>query len=148
MNTPAWSPLREMEEILDKYNQLTQSSFTPTKKDTDLALPDWSPTIDVHETEKAYLIKAELPGVQKEDVHVSIDNGILTIRGEKKTELRAKSQKTHRVECSYGCFTRSFKLPDKIKSDKINADFKNGILSLKLAKMKVSKKKAIDIKVS
>src|SRR5207237_10926080 len=94
----------------------------------EITLADWMPLADVTEDEKEYLIKAELPELKKEDVKVTVENGVLTISGERKFEKEEKKKKYHRVERGYGTFMRSFALPDDADGNKVKAEFKNGLL--------------------
>ena len=144
MNLAIWDPFREMEALVDRYNR---SARKPLLKfdDKSFEIGDWMPVVDISETEDAFVVKAELPGVDKDDVKVKVENGILTIRGEKKAELEDK--KNHRVECTYGSFVRSFTLPQTIKSDSINAEYKNGILNLTIPKSEEVKPKEIEVKI-
>ncbi len=103
------------------------------------------PVVDINETKDNFVVKVELPGVDKKDVSVNIENGVLTIRGEKKVETEDK--KCHRVECSYGSFIRSFTLPQSVKADEIEAEYKNGILNLTIPKSEEAKPKQIDVKI-
>ena len=145
MNMTVWDPFHEMETLLDRYSKSARKSLA--KRDDSLfEVGDWMPLVDINETKDAFVVKAELPGVEKEDVSVKIDNGVLTIRGEKKVETEDKKQ--HRVECAYGSFIRSFTLPQTIKSDKIEAEYKNGILHLTLPKSEESKPKQIEVKIT
>jgi len=102
---------------------------------------------DIAETDKAFVIKAEIPEVNKEDVKVIVDNGVLTIRGERKQEKEEKGKKFHRVERSYGSFARSFTLPDNVDETKITASFKDGMLNLQIQKTEKAKPKVIEVKV-
>ncbi|TAJ25221.1 MAG: Hsp20/alpha crystallin family protein [Nitrospirae bacterium] len=113
-----------------------------------LTIADWVPTVDISETETEYLIKAELPEIKKEDVKVTLADGVLTIQGERKQEKEEKGKKYHRVERSYGRFVRSFALPDYVDDAKVTAEFKDGVLSLHLPKAEKAKPKAIEVKVS
>ncbi|MEK7748776.1 MAG: Hsp20/alpha crystallin family protein, partial [Bacteroidota bacterium] len=99
------------------------------------------------ELENEYLVKVELPGVEKDDVKITLENNILTIRGEKKEAKDIKQENYHRVERSYGSFLRSFKLPTSVKSDKVDAIYKDGILSVTLPKAEEAKPKQIEVKV-
>ncbi|MCF7669918.1 MAG: Hsp20/alpha crystallin family protein, partial [Verrucomicrobia bacterium] len=103
---------------------------------------------DISEDENTYCIKAELPEVKKEDLSVTVENGVLTITGDRKFEKEEKGRKYHRVERGYGKFSRSFGLPDDADSSNVNAEFKNGILTLNVAKSEKAKPKAIDVKVA
>jgi HSP20 family protein len=112
-----------------------------------MATGDWAPRVDIAETDKEFSIKAEIPDVKKEDVKVLVDNGILTIKGERKQEKEEKGKKFHRVERFYGSFTRSFTLPDNVDESKIEASFKDGMLNLTIPKTAETKPKAIDVKI-
>jgi HSP20 family protein len=105
------------------------------------------PVVDIVERKDDYLVKVELPGVNKNDVKITIQNDILTIRGEKKLEKETKDENYHRVERSYGTFQRSFTLPSSVKSDKIDATYDNGVLSISLPKAEEAKPKEIEVKV-
>jgi len=105
----------------------------------------WSPNIDIADTDEEITLKAELPGMTKEDVDVSITDNILTLRGEKKQEQETKKENYHRIERSYGSFQRIFTLPKSIQSDKIKANFKDGILNINIPKAEEVKPKQIAI---
>jgi HSP20 family protein len=107
----------------------------------------WSPALDIAETSDEYLMRAELPGVKKEDVKISLAQNVLTITGEKKTEYKEENKKYHRLERSYGTFQRSFTLPSPVKADDVSASFKEGILEIRVPKTEEAKAKVIDIKV-
>ena len=144
MSLAIWDPFREMEELVDRYNRSARKSLVK-HDDKTFEVGDWMPVVDISETEDAFVIKAELPGVDKDDVSVKIENGILTIRGEKKAETEDK--KNHRIECTYGSFVRSFTLPQTTKSDSIKAEYKNGILNLTIPKSEEVKPKEIEVKI-
>jgi HSP20 family protein len=108
---------------------------------------EWLPSLDVSETKNDVVIKAELPGMDPKDIDISLANGFLTIKGEKKHEKEEKEENYHLVERSYGSFTRSVRLPREVQSDKISASFKNGVLRVTLPKSEEAKKKEIKIKV-
>ena len=108
---------------------------------------DWSPAVDVVENKDNYILKAELPGMNKDDVKITLENNILTIRGEKKNEYEKKEGNYHRVERSYGSFERSFTVPGTIKTNDIDAQYKDGVLTLTLPKAEEAKPKMIDVKV-
>jgi HSP20 family protein len=112
-----------------------------------MVVADWVPSVDVSETEGEYQIKAEIPDVKKEDVKVTVEDGVLTIQGERKQEKEEKGKKYHRVECSYGSFVRSFTLPDLVDEGKVKAEFKDGVLNLKLPKSEKAKPKSIEVKI-
>jgi len=108
---------------------------------------DWAPSVDISETEAEYLIRAELPAVKKEDVHVTLDEGMLTISGERKQKADDHNEKLHRVESVYGKFSRSFTLPDNADAASIRAESKDGVITVHVAKSKAAPRKATEIKV-
>jgi HSP20 family protein len=138
-------PGQEMQDILDRYTRAVRRPRAGSQEV--IATGDWAPRVDIAETDKAFEIKAEIPEVNKEDVKVTVDNGVLTIRGERKQEKEEKGKKFHRVERYYGIFTRSFTLPDNVDETKISASFKNGVLNLQIQKIKEAKPKSIEVKV-
>ena len=111
-----------------------------------MAIADWAPVVDIGEDEKEFLIKAELPGLKREEVKVTVEDGVLSISGERKAEKEEKTKKYHRVERSYGSFLRSFTLPEGCDPAKVNAEFKEGVLNVHLAKSPKAQPKAIEIK--
>lgn len=150
MSMVRWDPFRELEEMSHRLNrvfagpaQLTRSAASEA-----MAMPEWAPAVDVAETAEEFLIKVELPGLKKEDVQVAVEHGVLSIRGERKQEKEEKNKKYHRVERLYGSFMRTFRLPDNVDETKVHAEFKDGVLSVRLAKTAKAMPKAIDIKVT
>jgi HSP20 family protein len=112
-----------------------------------LTVADWIPTVDISESDGEYLIKAELPEVKKEDVKVTVENGVLTLQGERRQEKEEQGKKYHRIERSYGSFVRSFTLPEAVDESGVKAEYKDGVLNLHLPKTEKVKPKAIDVKV-
>jgi len=140
-----WDPFSELDEF---HNRL--SSFfgrSPVHRNREATFASWSPAVDIAEDEKEFLVKAELPEVKKEDVHVSVENGVLTISGERKFEKEEKNKRYHRTERSYGSFTRSFSLPDGADAGKVRAEFKDGLLRVHMPKSESVKPRQIDVKV-
>ncbi len=144
MSLSIWDPFQEMETLLDRYNRSSRKTLA-NSDDRSFEVGDWMPVVDIDETEDAFSIKAELPGVEKDDVSINIDKGVLTIKGEKKTETEDK--KRHRVECSYGSFVRSFTLPQSVNVDDVEAEYNNGILNLTIPKSEEAKPKEIEVKI-
>jgi len=149
MSLVRWDPFRELEEVSDRLNRMFARPATRTTsgKET-MIVADWTPSVDISETEGEYQIKAEIPDVKKEDVKVTVEDGVLTIQGERKHEKEEKGKKYHRIERSYGSFVRTFSLPDVIDEEKVKAEFKEGVLNLSLPKSEKAKPKAIDVKVA
>jgi HSP20 family protein len=143
-----WEPLREMEEFQNRLSTLFGRPSRRGNGREEITLPDWTPLADITEDEREYLIKAELPEVRKEDVKVTVENGVLTISGERKFEKEEKKRKYHRVERGYGTFMRSFALPDDADFSKVNAEFKNGVLTVHVPKSEQAKPKQIEVKVA
>ena len=149
MNTNIWNPFQEMESLLDRYSQARGRPLARDEGDGPLALADWSPTVDIEESEESYLIKADLPGVRKEDINVTFDKGVLGIQGEKREErdFEESGGKRHRTERYTGKFARFFTLPAEIRPDEIDATYRDGVLALLIPKAKEVKPKSIEVAV-
>jgi len=144
-----WDPFRELEEVSDRLNRMfARPVASGTNGKETMIVADWTPSVDISETEGEYLIKAEIPDVKKEDVKVTVEDGVLTIQGQRKQEKEEKGTKYHRIERSYGSFVRTFSLPDVIETDRVKAEFKDGVLNLHLPKSERAKPKAIEVKVA
>ena len=149
MTLVRWDPFRELEDMSYRLNRMFSRPALPQAngKET-MIVADWVPSVDVSETDGEYQIKAEIPDVKKEDVKVTLEDGVLTIQGQRKQEKEDKDTKYHRVERAYGSFVRSFTLPDLIDEQRVKAEFKNGVLNLQLPKSEKAKPKAIEVTVS
>ena len=146
-----WDPFRELEDMSDRLNRMFARPSVRTASGNgkeNLTVADWVPTVDISETDGAYQIKAELPEVKKDDVKVTLEDGILTIQGERRREKEEKTTKYHRVERSYGSFVRSFSLPDQVDEGGVKAEYKEGVLNLTIPKSEKAKPRAIEVKVS
>ena len=145
-----WNPLRDLEEMQDRVLRsfgLGNNRRIPEGQQS-LTTAEWAPSVDISEDDQEYLIKAEVPEVNKEDVKVTVENGVLTIKGERKFEKEEKNKKFHRIERSYGSFVRSFSIPDDADPTKVTADFKEGLLQVRLAKSEERKPKYIEVAVN
>lgn len=140
-----WDAWREMEDLFDRYMK-SFGSLRPGARET-ISAGDWSPRVDIAETEGEFVVKAEIPEVKKEDVHVTVDNGALTLRGERKQEKEESGKRFHRVERYYGSFCRVFSLPDNVDESKVKATFKDGMLTVQLPKTAEGKPKSLEVKV-
>ena len=138
-----WDPFRELEDIQNRLSSLFGRTPLRGIGEEAMTVSEWTPLVDIAEDDKEYLIKAELPEVKKEDVKVTVENGVLTITGERKFEKEEKGKKYHRVERGYGSFTRSFTLPEGAASDKISAEYKDGVLKVHLTKSAEAKPKSM-----
>ena len=149
MTLVRWDPFRELEEMSDRLNRMFSRPSIGGKNGKEaLTVADWTPTVDISESNGEYLIKAELPEVKKEDVKVTLEEGVLTLTGERRQEKEEKNTKYHRVERSYGSFVRSFSLPELVDETKVKAEYKDGVLSLHLPKSEKAKPRAIEVKVA
>jgi len=148
MSLIRWDPFADMDTM---FNRMLSGNFARWPR---LALGsendrkvEWSPSADISETDKEYVIRAELPAVKKEDVHVTFEDGMISIKGERKQQKEDKNEKYHRVESFYGTFERTFSLPDNVDSDAIRCDSKDGILTVHIPKTENVKQKAKQISV-
>jgi HSP20 family protein len=137
-----WNPFAELGDFQGRMHQLLPGLWKGNGlSDNLLNGPDWEPAVDIEEDDKRYTITADLPDVKKEDLAVNIDDGVLSIAGERKHEEEKKGKTFHRIERFHGSYQRSFRLPDDVIEDKLDAHFKNGVLKITLPK-ELSKKKA------
>ncbi len=141
-----FDPFRDFEERMRQFFGAGLAPFGRLGEEN-WSLTTWSPACDIYETDNEIVVKAELPEVKKEEVHVSIENNLLTIRGERKFSEETKQENYHRLERRYGAFTRSFTLPNFADASKINAEFKDGMLRVTLPKREEAKPKQIEVKV-
>jgi HSP20 family protein len=148
-NVNVWDPFREFQDLSERWNRLFQSSGNAANDPREQALTvfDWVPAVNISETDKAYLIKADLPEVAKDNVKITQENGVLTIQGERRQEKRAENEKFHRVESSYGKFVRRFTLPDDGQTEGIEATFKDGALNVVIPKAVAKRPQAREIPV-
>ena len=139
-----WNPVRELDEF---QNRLSTFFGGPAWRSKEGNFGSWAPAVDIIEDDKEFLVKADLPEVKREDLHINVENGMLTIHGERKFEREDKKKRYHRTERSFGSFTRSFSLPDGSDSTKIRAEFKDGLLQVHIPKSETARPKQIEVKV-
>jgi HSP20 family protein len=137
-----WEPFREMEEMFRQYSPLLRQ---PSRELGEIT--SWRPVADITETDKEFLIKAELPDVKKEDVKLTLNEGVLTISGERKQEKEKKEENDIRIERFYGSFARSFALPESADTGKIQAEIKDGVLRVRIPKREAKQAKPVSIEV-
>jgi HSP20 family protein len=148
LNVTRWEPFREFEKLPEQMVRFFGfPAIRPYTTEEALTVADFMPPVDIYETEKEYLIKLDLPEVTKEEVKVYVEDGVLTIQGERRKEKEEKGKKFHRVERSYGTFLRTFTVPPDADETKIDAEFKEGLLKVHLPKSEKAKPKTIDVKV-
>lgn len=152
MSLVKWNPSRELLNIEKEFNRMVNAltgRFGFKKElDEELENASWMPLTDIVETKDNYTFKLDIPGVKKEDVKISLVNGTLSVSGERKQEKESKDSRLHRIERTYGSYYRSFTLPQLIKEDKIEAEFKDGALTITVPKSEEAKPKEIEIKVN
>jgi HSP20 family protein len=141
MNLTTWSPFRDLDTLFDRF---TRDSLFPRAAEGDV---QWRPAASIVENKKEFTIKADLPAVERADIDISVENGVLTIKGERRYEKSADDEKEHRRESFYGLFSRSFALPENVDESKISAESKNGVLIVHLPKSAPEKPKSLSIKV-
>ena len=146
MNVVKWNPLREMGTFSDSVNRLFDGTLLPAAWfSEDSELRNWRPVVDIFDNDEKIVIKAELPGVDKKDIHVDVKDGILTLSGERSYENEVKEENYHRKERAFGKFSRSFALPDGLNPDKIDADYKDGVLKIEIPKPEEKKPRKIAV---
>ena len=146
MSLIRWEPFNGVDDVFARMPSIFGRWPGALDRETRRAL-DWAPSVDISETDTEFLVRAELPAVQKEDVRVTVDDGMLTISGERKQKTEEKKEKMHRVETVYGKFSRSFSLPDNVDAANIRAESKDGVITVHVAKAKVEARKPTEIKV-
>ena len=140
-----WDPFRDLGMLQDRMNRLFDDAGRGWRNDEPAATTTWSPSVDIFETEGEIVVKAELPGMKREDITLHLENNVLTLRGERKFEKETKEENYHRIERSYGNFSRSFSIPATVDEEKIRADYRDGVLKIALPKKEQAKPKQIKI---
>jgi HSP20 family protein len=145
-----WNQYRELEALQSSLGSLFKRAQAPKPEGQEepMRVADWAPLVDISEDPKEYLIKAELPEVKKEDVKITMEDGMLTITGDRKFEKEENGRKYHRVERAYGSFVRTFSLPDDASPGKVSAEFKDGVLKVHLAKDEKARPQQIEVPVA
>ncbi len=144
MNMMKYDPFRELRGLHDEMNRLF-SGVNPAGDRGEFARGAWSPSVDIFEDQDRLIVEAELPGMSRDDFEISVENNVLTLRGERKFEKKTEGDNYHRVERSYGAFTRQFTLPQTVTSEGATADFENGILRVALPKREETKARKIEV---
>lgn len=145
MSLVRWDPFANLDDMFARMPNLL-GRWPRLSGDADGGV-EWAPTVDISETDTEYMLKAQLPAVKKEDVHVTFDDGMLTISGERKQEKEEKGEKYHRIESLHGSFSRSFSLPDAIDAGAIRAEGKDGVITVHVPKSKAEPRKTQEIKI-
>ena len=145
-----WNQYRQLEALHQSLGSLFSRSPVPRPEGQEepMRVADWAPVVDISEDNLEYLIKAELAEVKKEDVKITLEDGMLTITGDRKFEKEENGKKYHRVERAYGSFVRTFSLPDDASPGKVSAEFKDGVLKVHLAKDEKARPQQVEVSVS
>ena len=144
MNLISWSPFRELDDFFDRYAR----EVARWRSASDEGGMQWRPSADIVENDNEYVIKADLPEVKKDDIDVRVENGILTLSGERRVEKSTDNEREHRRETFYGKFARSFSLPDDVDADQISAESRDGVLKVRIPKTAAKKPKSVEVKVN
>jgi HSP20 family protein len=145
MSITRYDPFRDLRTLQDEVNRLFSTNFTRSYGDEGIARGAWMPGVDIYENKDQIVVEAELPGMNREDFEVTVENNVLTLRGERRFEKRDEMDNYHRVERAYGTFTRSFTLPQTVSSEGASADYKDGVLRVVLQKREEVKARRIEI---
>jgi len=146
MSIVRYDPFRDLRTLQEEVNRLFTGNLARAFDDEGIARGSWSPNVDIYENKDQIVLEAELPGMKREDFDVSVENNIITLRGERHFEKKEDSDNYHRVERAYGSFTRSFTLPNTVSSEGASADYSNGVLRVTLPKREETKARRIEIK--
>src|SRR5437763_1954457 len=145
MSITRYDPFRELRLLQDEVNRLFSNNVSRSFDDEGLMRGAWMPSVDIYENKDQIVLEAELPGMNREDFELTIENNVLTLRGERRFEKKDESDNFHRVERAYGTFTRSFTLPQTVSAENANAEYKNGVLRVTLHKREEVKARRIEI---
>jgi len=149
MKLVRWDPFQQMVAMSNRLNRTVSDSYTdPYTRRTEDSFGAWAPPVDIFEKQDHLVMRAEIPGVEMEDVNVRIENGVLTLHGERKQETEVTEETAYRMERVHGTFTRSFTLPTTVDAAKVTATYKNGVLEVIVPKVETAKPKQIEIKAA
>jgi HSP20 family protein len=150
MTIVRWEPFRSLVSLQERMNRLFDESARGLgrSQEEDWTMGAWAPPVDIYEQGNDVVLKAELPGVDPKDVDIRIENNVLTLKGERKLEDEIKQESYHRVERSYGSFTRAFTLPSTVDTGNVKADYKDGVLRITLPKREEAKPKQIRVDIA
>jgi HSP20 family protein len=148
MSMVRFDPFRDLAVLQDRMNRLFNETYSPRQSDDLMNRGTWTPAVDIFEVDGGLVLKAELPDMRREDIDISVENNTLTIRGERKLDNEIKQESFHRIERAYGNFVRSFSLPNTVDATKIAAEYKNGVLTVKLPVREEAKPRQIKIDVA
>jgi HSP20 family protein len=146
MNLHRYDPFKDLRSLQDEVNRLFSTNLSRAYTDEGIARGAWAPSVDIYENKDQIVIEAELPGMNRDDFDLTIENNVLTLRGERHFQKSDETDTYHRVERSYGAFSRSFTLPQTVSGEGAEAEYKNGILRVVLAKREEVKPRRIEVR--
>jgi HSP20 family protein len=146
MTITRYDPFRDLRSLQDEVNRLFTGNVGRTFDDEGIARGSWNPSVDIYENKEQIVLEAELPGMNREDFDLSIENNVVTLRGERRFEKKDDTDNYHRVERAYGSFTRSFTLPNTVTAEGATADYRNGVLRVTIPKREETKARRIEVK--
>src|SRR3954471_16117147 len=146
MSIVRYDPFRDLRSLQDEVNRLFTTNLSRAFGDEGIARGAWNPSVDIYENKDHIVLEAELPGMRREDFDLSVENNVITLRGQRQFEKTDESDNYHRVERAYGSFTRSFTLPNTVTAEGANAEYKNGVLRVSLPKREETKARRIEVK--
>jgi HSP20 family protein len=144
--TARWDPFHQLSSLRDEIDRLFESPFSALSEGLQPFMSGWSPALDLYDDKDNFVLKAELPGMKKEDIQIQLHDGVLTLSGERKEERKSESGDIHRSERFVGRFQRTLTLPSEVDVDKVKANYQDGILTVTLPKSEAAKPKQIQIK--
>ena len=145
MNVVKYDPFRDLRNLQDEMTRLFTGVMPASSNREEMTRGAWAPSVDIYEDKERLILEAELPGMNRDDFEISVENNVITLRGERKFEKKTEGDNYHRVERSYGAFTRSFTLPQSVTAEGATADFENGVLRVSLPKREETKARKIEI---
>src|SRR5438876_5058590 len=146
MTIVRYDPFRDLRTLQEEVNRLFSSNLTPSFGEEGIGRGAWNPNVDIYENKDQIVLEAELPGMNREDFELTVENNVITLRGERRFEKKDDADNYHRVERAYGSFTRSFTLPQTVSAEGANAEYRNGVLRVTLPKREEAKARRIEVK--
>jgi HSP20 family protein len=140
-----WDPFRDLNSLQERMNRLFEEANRGWRADDPSSTTSWSPAVDIYESDSDIVVKAELPGMEREDIDLNLENNVLTLKGNRRFERDAKDENYHRIERAYGTFSRSFSIPAVVEEGSIRAEYKQGVLTIVLPKTQKAKPQQIKI---
>lgn len=146
MAVTRWDPFRDLVALQERMNRLFDESLRTRSGEEEISTGAWMPPVDIYETDSDLVLKVEVPEIDRKDIEIKLENGILNLRGQRKLQKEIKEDQYHRIERAYGVFSRSFTLPSAVDPEKVNASYKDGVLTIRIGKREETKPRTIEIK--